>query len=163
MLGCGVRVGATHPCTCSMTSGAMKQGVPQNVLRARYMRWPQEPSLRCGPPGIEPEPEPAGEPGPGSGAPRPIALMDARAASTAGGAQGLPGELPGGGASPPRPIALIDARAASSAGGAQGALPGELPGAAAFCASNAAVPALRTVHPSLPGSPQTFGAQHFRS
>ncbi len=148
-----------------MTSGAMKQGVPQNVLRARYMRWPQEPSLRCGPPGMEPEPEPepAGEPGPGSGAPRPIALMDARAASTAGGAQGLPGELPGGGASPPRPIALIDARAASSAGGAQGALPGELPGAAAFCASNAAVPALRTVHPSLPGSPQTFGAQHFRS
>lgn len=26
----------THPCVCCMTSGAMKQGVPQKVLRARY-------------------------------------------------------------------------------------------------------------------------------
>ena len=25
-----------HPCVCCMTSGAMKQGVPQKVLRARY-------------------------------------------------------------------------------------------------------------------------------
>ena len=31
---------------CSMTSGAMKQGVPQKVLRARYCLWDQEGS-RC--------------------------------------------------------------------------------------------------------------------
>ena len=28
--------GEAHPCVCCMTSGAMKQGVPQKVLRARY-------------------------------------------------------------------------------------------------------------------------------
>lgn len=27
---------SAHPCVCCMTSGAMKQGVPQKVLRARY-------------------------------------------------------------------------------------------------------------------------------
>ena len=32
----------THPMVCSMTSGAMKQGVPQKVLRARYCLWDQE-------------------------------------------------------------------------------------------------------------------------
>ena len=31
-----------HPIVCSMTSGAMKQGVPQKVLRARYCLWDQE-------------------------------------------------------------------------------------------------------------------------
>ena len=35
-----------YPIVCSMTSGAMKQGFPQNVFRARYCLWDQEGS-RC--------------------------------------------------------------------------------------------------------------------
>ena len=80
-----------------MTSGAMKQGVPQNVLRARYMRWPQELSLRCG----HASPDPGDVPAPDAWSLAPIAdAMDARASSSACGAQGsLRGELPGTAAS----------------------------------------------------------------
>ena len=76
-----------YPCACSMTSGAMKHGVPQKVLRARYMRWPQLLSLRCGPASGD-DAESAREPIDA----RAIDI-DARAASTAGGAHGaFPGE-----------------------------------------------------------------------
>ena len=36
-----------HPCVCSMTSGAMKQGVPTNVLRDRYLPCCTAPGVPC--------------------------------------------------------------------------------------------------------------------